>query len=68
MGMRRSGFPTGSYVFFQVPANWPTDNSGWPQVLSVVLSKLGRGEGRDCIDNRLNAARSRDRDKGVPGE
>jgi hypothetical protein len=33
----------------------------------VVLSKLGRGEIRDCINNRLNATRSRDRDEGVAG-
>jgi hypothetical protein len=34
----------------------------------VVVSKLGRGEGRDCINNRINATRSRDRDRGVAGE
>jgi hypothetical protein len=34
----------------------------------VVLSKLGRGEGRDCINNRLNATRLRDRGEGVEGE
>jgi hypothetical protein len=34
---------------------------------NVVLSKLGRGEGRDCINNRLNTTRSRDRDDGVAG-
>jgi hypothetical protein len=33
----------------------------------VLLSKLGRGEGRDCIYNRLNPTRSRDRDKRVAG-
>jgi hypothetical protein len=38
------------------------------QALSVVLSKLGRGEGRNCINNRLTTARSRDRDTGVAGE
>jgi hypothetical protein len=35
---------------------------------SVVTSKLGRGEGRDIINNRLNTTRSRDSDKGVAGE
>jgi hypothetical protein len=33
----------------------------------VVLSNLGRGEGRDCINNRLITIRSRDRDVGVVG-
>jgi hypothetical protein len=33
----------------------------------VLLSKLGRGEGRDCIYNRLNPTRSRDRDKRFAG-
>jgi hypothetical protein len=34
----------------------------------VVLSKLGRGEVLDYINNRLNAIRSRDRNEGVAGE
>jgi hypothetical protein len=34
----------------------------------LVLGKLGGGEGRDCINNRLTATRSCDRDKGVAGE
>jgi hypothetical protein len=37
-------------------------------VVRVVLSNLGREKGRDCINNRLNAICSRDRDEGVVGE
>jgi Reverse transcriptase (RNA-dependent DNA polymerase) len=34
---------------------------------NVLLNKLGRGEGRDFINYRLNATRSRERDKEVAG-
>jgi hypothetical protein len=44
-----------------MPVHVPDGHGGF-YMLSVVLNKLGRGEGRDCINNRQNATRSRGRD------